>query len=130
MGDAGIPTRETAPVALRLLLVDDDARFRAVARRALAGEGLEVVGEAGTGRAALRLSAALTPDVVLLDIGLPDVDGREVARRLRTPCGPVVILISSRDEDYGGRVAQGLAHGFIAKSALSSQAVLEMAARP
>lgn len=116
-------------MALRLLLVDDDARFRAVARRALAGEGLELVGEAADGHEALRLTAALAPDVVLLDIGLPDLDGQEVARRLAARGGPPVILISSRDADYGARVARGLARGFIAKNALSAEAVLELVCR-
>lgn len=112
-------------MVLRLLLVDDDPRFRQLARRVLAGEGLVLVGEAGDGQEALRLAAALSPDVVLLDIGLPDIDGAEVARRLPSPpAGPVVILISSRDAEYGVRMARGVALGFLAKSALSSAAVL------
>ncbi len=114
-------------MALRLLLVDDDVRFRGLARRALAGEGLELVGEADGGVEALRMTEDLEPDVVLLDIGLPDLDGLEVARRLKVPGGPTVILISSRDEDYGERVARGVARGFIAKSALSRARVLAMA---
>lgn len=114
-------------MVLRLLLVDDDPRFRQLARRALAGGELELVGEAGDGAEALRLVAALAPDVVLLDIGLPDLDGAEVARRLPgPPAGPVVILISSRDADYGVRMARGVARGFLAKSALSSAAVIEL----
>ena len=115
-------------MVLRLLLVDDDARFRRLARLALAGDGLELVGEAGDGPQALRMAADLAPDIVLLDIGLPGLDGPEVARRLSDlTAGPVVILISSRDLDYGARMARGVAKGFLAKSELSSAAVLDLA---
>lgn len=114
-------------MGMRLLLVDDDERFRRLARRALVGDGLDLVGEAGDGAEALRLAAALMPDVVLLDIGLPDIQGPEIARRLpQPPEGPVVILISSRDAEYGARMALGVARGFIAKSALSGAAVREL----
>jgi DNA-binding NarL/FixJ family response regulator len=116
-------------VSIRVLLVDDDARFRALARLALTGDGLEVVGEACDGQEALMLAAAVLPDLMLLDIGLPDLDGAEVARRLPAPPdGPIVILISSRDADYGTRMARGVARGFIVKSELSRAAVLHLAA--
>jgi DNA-binding NarL/FixJ family response regulator len=71
---------------------------------------------------------ALAPDLVLLDIGLPDLPGPEVARRLpRPPDGPVVIQISSRDAEYGARMARGVASGFIPKALLSTAAVREVA---
>jgi CheY-like chemotaxis protein len=112
---------------LRALLVDDDARFRAMARRVLIADGLDVVAEVGKGA---EVQAAVThwrPDMVLLDIGLPDVDGIEVARRLQTEAdGPVVILISSRDVAYGRQVADGVAAGYVAKDALSLAAILEV----
>src|SRR5262245_6916718 len=116
-------------MAIRVLLVDDDARFRRLARRALTADGIEVVGEAADGAEALRMAATLAPDVVLLDIGLPGMDGTEVARRLPDPPeGPAVILISSRGVDYGDRMAQGVAaRGFIPKDALSSAAVRDLA---
>lgn len=126
----GAEAGHTRGVPIRVLLVDDDERFRNLARRALAGEGLEVVGEAGDGQQALLLAAGVKPDLVLLDIGLPDLDGAQVARRLPAPPdGPIVILISSRDLDYGTRMARGVARGFLPKSALTRSAVLEMALR-
>lgn len=112
-------------MALRVVLVDDDARYRATARRALAADGVDVVAEVDDGQDAVAVVAACHPDVVLLDIGLPGIDGLEVARRLRAaPDGPAVILVSSRDPAYGARVAQGLAAGFVPKDQLSLAAVL------
>jgi DNA-binding NarL/FixJ family response regulator len=115
------------PMPLRVLLVDDDARFRAVACRTLITEGVDVLAQVDNGRDAAAAVAQCRPDVVLLDIGLPDIDGLEVARRLRTEeAGPVVILISTRDAAYGRRVARGLAAGYLPKDRLSLQAILEI----
>lgn len=102
----------------RCLVVDDHAGFRAAARRLLESEGWIVVGEAADGAAALMAAASLRPDMVLLDIGLPDIDGFEVAEGLAG--SPVdVVLISSRDgEAFGSRVAASPAVGFIAKADL------------
>jgi DNA-binding NarL/FixJ family response regulator len=112
---------------LRAVLVDDDARFRAMARRVLIADGLDVVAEVGKGAEVEAAVARWRPDMVLLDIGLPDVDGIEVARRLAADGGgPVVILISSRDVVYGRRVTHGVAAGYVPKDALSLAAVLEV----
>ena len=114
-------------MSLRVLLVDDDARFRAVACRTLVAEGVEVVAEVGNGLDAAGAVAECRPDVVLLDIGLPDIDGLEVARRLKKgEATPVIILISTRDAAYGQRVARGLAAGYLPKDRLSLQAILEI----
>ncbi len=111
-------------VALTVVLVDDDARYRRVARRALELEGVVVLREAADGCEALRVLEDCAADVVLLDIGLPGLPGPEVARRLRgIDRGPVVILISSRDADYGRRAANGVAAGFIAKDVLCLAAI-------
>jgi DNA-binding NarL/FixJ family response regulator len=109
----------------RLLIVDDHDGFRRVARAMLEPAGYEVVGEAADGESALHLAKDLDPDLVLLDIVLPDVDGFEVCRRLRErENGPIVILTSSRDPDlYRYRMAATPAAGFIAKSDLSPDAV-------
>ncbi len=113
---------------LRVVLVDDDERFRAAACRSLVAEGIEIVAEVDKGSEVLAAVARCGPDVVLLDIGLPDIDGLEVARRLRTEqAGPVVILISTRDAAYGNRVAVGLAAGFLPKDQLSLRAILDLA---
>jgi DNA-binding NarL/FixJ family response regulator len=109
-----------------LLIVDDHAGFRALARRLLGSGGFEVVGEAADGRAAVAAARDLRPDVVLLDIQLPDIDGFEVLARLRDrPAGPAVVLTSTRDRaDYGERVDRSGASGFIPKAELSGAAVL------
>lgn len=100
-----------------LLIVDDHAGFRSWAREVLTHEGFDVVGEAGDGRTAIRLAAQLRPEVVLLDIQLPDLDGFAVARELGHEV--TVVLTSGRaPEDYGGRVAESRRE-FVAKDDLS-----------
>lgn len=114
-------------MALRVLLVDDDERFRVTARRALTAEGIDVVAEVDTGAAVMKAAARWRPAVVLLDLGLPDIDGLEVARRLKAEkTGPVVILISSREASYGRRVAAGLAAGYLPKDELSLASILAL----
>jgi DNA-binding NarL/FixJ family response regulator len=106
-----------------LLIVDDHAGFRSLARRLLTVGGFEVVGEAADGRAAIAAARRLRPDVVLLDVQLPDIDGPEVAARLAAANGlcPAVVLTSSRDlHDLG---AIGGVRGFIPKSELSGAAL-------
>ena len=112
---------------MRVVLVDDDARFRASARRALVADGVEVVAEVEDGAAAVGVVTQWRPDVVLLDIGLPGIDGLEVARLLAAGAdGPSVILISTRDIEYGRRVALGRAAGYVRKDELSLAAILEI----
>ena len=112
-------------MATTVLIVDDHPGFRASARMLLEAEGYDVVGEAGDGRPRLVAAAELNPDVVLLDIQLPDMDGFEVAAGL-APNGPLpaVVLISSRD--VRGLTAgwhRSGARGFIPKSELSGAAL-------
>jgi len=111
-----------------VLVVDDHEGFRSFARSFLSGEGFDVVGEAADARSAVVEARRLQPDVVLLDIQLPDGDGFEVARRLAAePRPPAVVLISTRDAgDYGDRIASCGARGFIPKSRLSGAAVREL----
>ena len=113
-----------------VLIVDDHPSFRATARLLLESEGYSVVGEAATGTSALRQAADLRPDVVLLDVNLPDLDGFAVAERLTADGGgPAVVLCSSRDaRDYGELIARSGARGFVAKADLSGAAVRELAA--
>ena len=108
-----------------LLIVDDHPGFRSLARRLLTAGGFEVVGEAADGHAAITAARTLQPDVVLVDIQLPDIDGFEVTARLRDgQTGPVVVLISTRDRtDYGPRVDRCGARGFIPKAELSPAAI-------
>jgi DNA-binding NarL/FixJ family response regulator len=114
-----------------VLIVDDHPSFRVQARAVLEAGGHVVVGEAGDGRSGIELARALLPEVVLLDIGLPDIDGFEVARRLSAAQSPAaVILTSSREaSEYGPRVTQSPATGFIAKDELSGRAIVELVAR-
>jgi DNA-binding NarL/FixJ family response regulator len=101
-----------------VLIVDDHAGFRAGARALLTADGFDVVGEAADGEAALEAVRRLRPEVVLLDIQLPGLDGFEVAERLAG--GPAVVLISSRGpEAFRRRLARSPARGFIAKAELS-----------
>src|SRR4051794_37763230 len=89
----------------RVLIVDDHEPFRAVARDLLESAGYIVTGEAAGAAEALAAVAADAPDVVLLDVQLPDRDGFTVATTLAAAKGPAVVLISSRDADaYGRRV--------------------------
>jgi DNA-binding NarL/FixJ family response regulator len=108
-----------------VLIVDDHPGFRGWARAVLQAEGFGVVGEAADGAAAIQAVRALRPDVVLLDVQLPDMNGFEVAERLRGGGeGGAVVLISSRDAaDYGTRIVTSPAAGFLAKADLSGAAL-------
>jgi CheY-like chemotaxis protein len=112
-------------VTRSVLIVDDHAEFRRMARTLLEAAGFAVVGEAADGQSALTEAARLHPGLVLLDIRLPDLDGFEVADRLaRGADPPVVVLTSSRPEStYRRRLAGSRAAGFIAKSELSGAAL-------
>ncbi|HKD97735.1 MAG TPA: response regulator transcription factor [Micromonosporaceae bacterium] len=121
-------------MARKVLIVDDHPDFRARARALLSAAGYEVVGEASDGMSGVRVVRDLAPDVLLLDVQLPDVTGFEVVRILHAdPDPPAIVLISSRDAaDYGTRVRRSGALGFISKAELSArtlQAVLEGAGR-
>ena len=99
------------------MIVDDSATFRGAVRLVLEAGGFAVIGEAADGRQALTEVARLAPDIVLLDIQLPDFDGFTVAERLAaTPPSPTVVLVSSRDSvTYGDRVLRAHAAGFLPK---------------
>ena len=104
----------------RVLIVDDHASFRRSARLLLEADGYKVIGEARDGRSALSEAESLVPDVVLLDVFLPDMDGFEVASELTGRGLAVVVLTSSRDgRDFGSLVVESGARGFIPKPELS-----------
>lgn len=111
-----------------MLIVDDHAGFREVARRLLDDGGFRVVGESSTGSGALDAALDLKPDVVLLDVQLPDIDGFEVAARLgQVGCSSAIVLTSTRAaSDYRGRLARGGVRGFIPKSALSPRSLRDV----
>jgi two-component system, chemotaxis family, chemotaxis protein CheY len=116
--------------ATTLLIVDDHAGFRRLARALLERGGFTIVGEAGTGEQALAEAARLRPEVVLLDVQLPDRDGFEVCRELISALpGTEVVLCSIRPEsDYGSRPRSCGACGFLAKADLSAAEVLRLLA--
>ena len=117
-------------VPLSVLIVDDHAGFRSAARMLLEAEGYDVVAESATGGEALETASRLRPAIVLLDIGLPDLNGFEVAVRLiRADARLAVVLTSSRDEsDYRPAVERSGARGFISKADLSGEAIAALAA--
>ena len=108
-------------MAISVLIVDDHPSFRATARLLLEVEGYEVIGEAPDGMSAIDRARELDPDVVLLDVNLPDIDGFEVASRLTSNGeAPTIVLCSSRDgSDFGPLVERSGARGFISKADLS-----------
>jgi DNA-binding NarL/FixJ family response regulator len=108
-----------------VVIVDDNARFRVRARRWLEADGYAVVAEAADGASALEAVRRHRPDVVLLDIGLPDISGLSVAEQLaREPDAPAVVLTSTHDvADFGDRVARSGARGFVPKAKLSGAAL-------
>jgi CheY-like chemotaxis protein len=115
----------------RLLLVDDHAAFRRLARLALERYGFEVVAEAADGAGALARATELAPDVVLLDILLPDTDGFAVAHSLAAlPHPPAVVLTSSRPRsDFGERLDTAPVRGFLAKEDLTGARLEALAGR-
>ena len=112
-------------MAHTLLIVDDHAAFRSTARALLECDGWNVVGEAGDGTSGLTAARTLKPDVVLLDVRLPDIDGFTVAEELAADgAGPAVIVTSSSDDPlYPDRARRTGARGFVAKHDLSGAAL-------
>jgi DNA-binding NarL/FixJ family response regulator len=108
-----------------ILIVDDHSAFRRAARKLLEQHGYRVVGEAGDGQAGLEAVRALEPDVVLLDVQLPDLDGFEVAQRIAARAStPAIVMVSTRDgADFGPLVERSGARGFIGKVDLSGPAL-------
>jgi DNA-binding NarL/FixJ family response regulator len=111
--------------AIRMVIVDDHAGFRATARAVMEAEGFTVVGEAGDGASAVAEVLRIGPDVVLLDVELPDENGFAVAAELaRQGSSALVVLTSSRDStDFGKLVEESPVRGFIPKGELSGEGV-------
>jgi DNA-binding NarL/FixJ family response regulator len=112
-------------VSRTVLIVDDHAGFRRFVRRLLESEGYRVVGEADDGESALVATRLLRPEVVLLDVLLPDTNGFALAELLvDEPDAPAVVLISSREaDDFRGRLERSRVSGFIQKDHLSRSAL-------
>ena len=102
------------PMPVRVLIVDDDARFRRLARALLERSGFEVAGEAADGAEALVVARRIRPDAALVDVQLPDADGTALAAALAQADGGIRILLTSSDP----ALAHGVA-GFVAKDRLA-----------
>jgi DNA-binding NarL/FixJ family response regulator len=116
-------------VAPTVLIVDDHPSFRASARAILEADGFTILGEAKDGTTALTMLRELRPDVVLLDVQLPDMSGFDVC----VECGDLdrtsVVLVSSRDAtDYGSLIESSGARGFVPKAELSGAAITSLLA--
>jgi DNA-binding NarL/FixJ family response regulator len=110
-------------MSLRVVIVDDHERFRAQAAELLRLERFTVVGDSDTAAGGVEMSRRLAPDVVLLDIGLPDASGLDIVPAMHAT-GAVVVLTSSRSAaDYGRRVADSGEEGFINKDELTGEAI-------
>jgi DNA-binding NarL/FixJ family response regulator len=113
-----------------VLIVDDHPSFRVTARALLEAEGFDVVGEAEDGETAIEAALRLRPEVVLLDVQLPDIDGFEVAARLTSNGNsPAIVLTSSRDvTEFSGLIERSGARGFVPKAELSAAALTALLA--
>jgi DNA-binding NarL/FixJ family response regulator len=113
-------------VAVTVLIVDDHPAFRASARKLLELDGFEIVGEAADGASALELAGELDPELVLLDIALPDLSGFDVAEQLATARSKVILTSSRTSRDLGRRLQRSGALGFVPKDELSGGALHDL----
>jgi two-component system nitrate/nitrite response regulator NarL len=115
---------------MRCFLVDDNEDFLASARRLLAAQGFEVIGEASTGSSALDRAPRLGPDVVLIDVQLGNEDGLVIARRLHAilPNVPVILISTHAEDDVRDEIRECGAVGFLSKASLNASAIRKLLA--
>jgi DNA-binding NarL/FixJ family response regulator len=132
MSDGGSFSCDHPQMGPRVLIVDDHPSFRHFAKRLLDAAGFRVVGEAGDGASALAEARRLRPDLVLLDVLLPDMSGLAIAEALAADSyHPRVVLVSSRSaSELGAALQQSSADGFIAKSELTAATLAAFASGP
>jgi CheY-like chemotaxis protein len=125
-------TAERTPARRTIVVVDDDPSFLAMVRQLLEAEGFAVVGEAETGLDGVRAATELSPDLVLVDVTLPDIDGFEVVERLAgLGSTAAAFLTSTREEsDFGGLVGASPARAFISKGDISGEALTALLDSP
>ena len=111
-----------------VLIVDDHQGFRQGARALLEADGFEVLGEAADGESAVEQARRLRPQVVLLDVQLPGIDGFAVADTLaHGPAPPAVVLVSSRGRQaYRAKLAATSARGFLTKEEFSGECLASL----
>jgi DNA-binding NarL/FixJ family response regulator len=121
---------QSDPMPRRCLLVDDSQAFQQAARVLLEREGLTVVGVASTIAGALRQARALRPDLILVDIGLGDESGFDLARLLaqdpQAAAADVILISTAAEADYRDLIEDSPAAGFLAKSDLSARAISQI----
>ncbi len=111
-------------MSVRVLIVDDQAPFREAARAVVeATDGFQVVGEAPTGEASVDAARELRPDLVLMDVNLPGINGLEATRRILNESSPVVVLLLStyEEDEYAPKAAESGASAYIPKSAFEPE---------
>lgn len=115
----------TAAVNESVLIVDDHPSFREAARLALETDGFIVIGAVADGDSAVIETLRQQPDIVLLDVGLPDMTGFEAASRLRDAASSAAILLASSRErsDFGPLIVASGANGFVQKEQLSGEMI-------
>ncbi len=120
--------REESEEMVRVLIVDDQEPFRLAARMVVeATDGFEVVGESETGEASIEAAQDLDPDLVLMDVNLPGINGLEATRQILNGSNRVVILLLStyEEEEYGPRAAECGAAAYIPKSSFGPERLSE-----
>jgi two-component system invasion response regulator UvrY len=113
-------------MAVKVLIVDDQKAFRTAARAVVTvTHGFEVVGEAETGEDSILAARSLHPDLVLMDVNLPGIDGLEASRQIKAEQAAVVVLLLSTydPEDFATRIAASGASAFIPKAAFGSDSL-------
>ena len=123
--------QDNRPVPTSVLIVDDHPSFRLSARRMLTEEDrFEVIGEAEDGATAIAAARDLDPDLILLDVQLPDLDGFEVAERLRGAgaSGTIVLTSTRESSDFGDEIAASPVQGFVTKGELSGASLAALIA--
>jgi DNA-binding NarL/FixJ family response regulator len=123
-----VSSAEELPVAVRVLIVDDQEPFRLAARMVVeATDGFEVIGESDSAEASIELARQLQPDLVLMDVNLPAMNGLEATRRILAESSHIVVLILSTYEpdEYAPRAAEAGAAAYIPKSAFGPDRLAE-----
>jgi len=111
------PAKRSDPTPIRLLLADDHKMLREGLRRSMVERGFDVIGEARDGAEAVELAASLRPDVILMDVSMPEIDGVEATRQIRERQADVfiVMLTMHADQDVLADAIRAGANGYLVK---------------